>query len=356
MKQWLPKILAVLAVIGLGLGAWHLMRQDTTKPPIDPVRPPATKPYEEAVAGLGIVEPLNEAIIVSPHYSGKITQVHVKEGQPVTVGDRLFTLDTERLEAEAKRLRKEVGSLQAKLARLEHLPRPETLLPLKASVKTALTRLAREQDKLNRLEAVPDKTAIAEQDLTQQRLAVAEAEAALNEAKQRLLEVEAGAWVYEKQEVANQLEAAKARLDETQVLLSQSVVTAPITATVLRVNTRPGEWLAATPPSMLKEADAPVLLGDISALQVRVDIDEVLVSQVEPGADARGFVRGDASTEVALNFERIEPYMVPKANLTGSTSERNDVRVLQVIYTFTPAPGAPFYPGQLLEVYLKKRA
>jgi hypothetical protein len=47
---------------------------------------------------------------------------------------------------------------------------------------------------------------------------------------------------------------------------------------------------------------------------------------------------------------RFEPYVIPKKNLTGDSTERVDTRVLQVIFGLDS--GAPVYAGQQLDVFV----
>jgi hypothetical protein len=44
--------------------------------------------------------------------------------------------------------------------------------------------------------------------------------------------------------------------------------------------------------------------------------------------------------------------VIPKRSLTGSSSERVDTRVLQVVYSF-PRESMPAYVGQLVDVYIE---
>ena len=46
--------------------------------------------------------------------------------------------------------------------------------------------------------------------------------------------------------------------------------------------------------------------------------------------------------------------MVPKRSLTGSSIERVDTRVLQVIYKFPNTPGRPVYVGQQMDLYIEE--
>jgi hypothetical protein len=52
-----------------------------------------------------------------------------------------------------------------------------------------------------------------------------------------------------------------------------------------------------------------------------------------------------------LEFVRFEPYVVPKVSLTGSSTERVDTRVLEVIYRFKD-PTTNVFDGQQMDVYI----
>src|SRR5262249_60423831 len=48
---------------------------------------------------------------------------------------------------------------------------------------------------------------------------------------------------------------------------------------------------------------------------------------------------------------RFEPYVLPKKSLTGDTTERVDMRVLQAIYEFVPSQ-FPAFVGQQVDVFI----
>ena len=123
----------------------------------------------------------------------------------------------------------------------------------------------------------------------------------------------------------------------------------PVAATVLQLKVRPGEFAAAG-----VAATPLVLLGNLSPLHVRVDIDEHEAWRVQPGAKATGHVRGNAALSSPLSFVRFEPFVVPKRSLTGDSTERVDTRVLQAIYRIKP-PHPGIFPGQQLDVFLEGR-
>jgi hypothetical protein len=63
-------------------------------------------------------------------------------------------------------------------------------------------------------------------------------------------------------------------------------------------------------------------------------------------------VRGNADLRASLRFVRFEPYVIPKASLTGAATERVDTRVLQIIYELT-APNPRLFPRQPMDVFIE---
>lgn len=95
-----------------------------------------------------------------------------------------------------------------------------------------------------------------------------------------------------------------------------------------------------------------MIIGDVEEFFVRVDVDENDVWRFSPGADATGHLKGRSSLSVPLRFVRTEPFIIPKRSLTGSTTERVDTRVLQVLYAFNPA-ALHAYVGQQMDVFIQ---
>jgi hypothetical protein len=95
-----------------------------------------------------------------------------------------------------------------------------------------------------------------------------------------------------------------------------------------------------------------MILGSVTPLHVRVDVDEHDAGRVRRGAPAAASPRGNGSLKIPLQFVRFEPYVIPKKSLTGDSTERVDTRVLQVIYRVNNQ-NAPLYVGQQMDVYIE---
>ena len=123
------------------------------------------------------------------------------------------------------------------------------------------------------------------------------------------------------------------------------MIRALVDGEVLQVNVRPGEFVGAPPSQAL------IVLGNVTQLHVRVDIDEYDIPRFVPEAPARATLKGQPDEFFPLKFVRIEPYVVPKKSLTGDNTERVDTRVLQVIYAIDTG-GKRLFVGQQLDVFI----
>jgi len=87
-------------------------------------------------------------------------------------------------------------------------------------------------------------------------------------------------------------------------------------------------------------------------LILRVDINENELIRFKQKTQAVAFIRNQPNLKIPLHYEYTEPYIVPKTTLTGLSTERTDLRVLQALYSFDK-PDFPVYAGQQLDVFIK---
>jgi multidrug resistance efflux pump len=310
-----------------------------------PQDPPASE-FQRQVGGVGMVEPSSENISIGVPVSGLITQVRVKPGDVVQRGQALFQLDDRELRAELALRQSNVELAAARLDRLNSAPRAEDIPPAEARVEQAKAQLADAESQLRMIEAVTDRRAIRAEDLEKRRWAASSARAALSEAEANLAQLKAGTWKHDILVAQAELQQARQQEERVKADIERLTVTAPIRGAILQVKIRPGEFAAAGPL-----AQPLLLMGSGGPLHVRVDVDEKDAWRVTPAARAYASVRGHAKLRVPLAFVRIEPYVVPKRNLTGETTERTDTRVLQVIYQLQE--DAAVKAGQQMDVYIE---
>lgn len=344
------KALIVLAIIGILFGIYRVVVGGKTQPPPPPLHAPSASPFPVSVAGSGIIEAVEENVRVQSQVAGLVDKILVSRSQQVRTGDPLIELDGRAQKALVERLTAEVRAAEERLALLRHLPRPENVVPLEQAVERAEAQLADLRTRLSRFEKTWESYpgSVSQDAIDQTRQQVKAAEASLGEAKANLAAVRAGAWEYEVREQEASLNAKRASLKEASQILSWHTVRAPKDGAILQINVRPGEWIAPG------QAESPLLMGRTDRLQIRADIDEVNAVDVQKGARAIAYLRGYTDRQIPLEFERVDPYIIPKRQLTGNTTERVDVRVLQVIYRFTP-PDFPVYAGQQVDIFIESK-
>jgi RND family efflux transporter MFP subunit len=292
------KISFYFALIGL-IGAIALVvRLRAREPVMPPPVPPPAKPSANSLAATGLVEARRENTKIGVPSPGLVTEVCVKVWQRVEAGQPLIKMDDRELRA--------------------------TLLVQEANVAVAEATKQRARDMRDRVRKLAAEHAISEEDLQIRNFDYLVAEA--------------------------QAEAARAAVAQTHLLLDRLVVKSPIAATILQVNVRAGEYVSPVAVS----PTPPIVLGNIDEVQIRADVDEQLAPRVKANQKAVGYLKGDSSHPIELRFVRIEPFVVPKTSLTGSSTERVDTRVLQVIYAFPNTTEQAIYVGQQMDVYIEE--
>lgn len=296
MTIFFRKISFYLAIGGI---CWLvvIVRSLSQSPPMPaPPIAPASKGSEKAIAASGLVEARNENTNIGVPVPALVKEVKVKVWDKVSKDSVLMQLDDTDLRAQ--------------------------LLGQQAQVNVAEASLKRLEDQLQRLKGVTTAGAVTQDEINTRTNDVAVSKA--------------------------QLESARATVSQTNLLIGRLTIKAPIEGTILQINTRVGEYAS------VNGKEAPIIMGQIDLLQVRADVDEQLAPRVKENVTASAYVKGDTEHPIELKFERIEPFIVPKVSLTGSSSERVDTRVLQVIFSMKPEVARKVYVGQQMDIFLKE--
>lgn len=341
-------LLPIVAAGAFALASYLVWASQPVRPQATPLAAPPKTPFAHTVAAVGLIEPASELVAISTPVPGLVATVYVAAGQEVPDGAPLFRLDDRDLVALRAVRARELATAEHELARLAQAPRREDIPPLEARVAAAQAALddARVQQQL--IEEVDDPRAIRREDLLRRRIATRAATAQLAAARADLARVTAGTWAAELAVARARRDLAASAVAQIDTDLARLTVTAPRAGRVLKVNVRAGEYA----PSGILQAPL-IVFGDVSTLHVRADVDEQEASLVTAGAEAYASPRGRADERVPLAFVRIEPYVVPKRQLTGDVVERVDTRVLQVIYR-VDARAVPLYVGQQMDVFIAR--
>jgi HlyD family secretion protein len=337
--------LPLLAIGLIGFSVMYLAQAKERLPKVPPPIQPAANPFHNTVAGAGMVEPETENISVGTSLPGIVVEVTVKVGQHVKAGNPLFRIDDREKKAELKVRQAMLADATASLERLEAMPRPEELPAAEAKVKETKADWDNWEQQWSRGEKLVSTRAISDEEFLERKQSAVQARERYNRAIADLNLLKAGSWEPDKRVAKSAVERVQSQINQAQTELDRLTVRALVDCEVLQVNVRPGEYVGAT------AGQALIVLGSVTQLNVRVDIDEYDIPRFIPDAPARATLKGQSADFFPLKFVRIEPYVVPKKSLTGDNTERVDTRVLQVIYAID-ATGKRLFVGQQLDVFI----
>jgi HlyD family secretion protein len=387
MWKWMLMVLAVLGAVF----ALVLSRRSTNTPPVPaPLKEPVRNPYKQSIAGAGIVEAASENVVIGVSDPGRVAKVYVTEGDNVKTGDPLFQLDTRSLEADLVAAKAAVETSQADLRRVKAFHRKEDEAALRAKVAEAVAAVAEtnngiaeaeasaaeqewsvkdQQDQVARLEITVKTAATPEEQLIRARFALETAQARLTTlrekvktskshaagaaARQQAAQVDldtllAGPWDVDVLKAQAAVDEAQSKVKRIEMEIERRMVRATMDSVVIRARLHAGEYLTTT---LQQPEDAPIVLGNLKNLNVRVDIDEFDAQRFQPGMKASALLKNGSGDPIPLDFDHVEPYVIPKRALTNAQRELVDTRVLQVVYRVTNVKAALFV-GQQLDVFI----
>lgn len=291
----------------------------------------------------GRIESKSEEVRLSASMAGRIAEVRVKPNDKVFAGELLVRLDDDEA-----------------LARLAS-----------AEANVALRVRARNEDKAKgspQRRKAEDEVADAERDVAQawarldnisvnkgtlrssvEDAAVGGARSALTRAQEQLRQKqEALRSAREEQALPiwseGDLNVARADLTLAEAVLQKTRIRAPIAGSVLQVRAKVGEMAVPSPEQWL------VLMGDVSALRVRAELDEHDFAKVRIGQ--RVVVRAYAfpDREFEGRVQSISRFAGPgRLSSRGQRNKLSDVDVVEVVVDLTD-PG-PLAVGMQVDAY-----
>lgn len=290
----------------------------------------------DTVVAPGIVEPWGEQVDLSAQESGWIAQIAVKEGDIVRAGQTLARLEDGSQRRAVEVATADLAEVEATLEKVKRGATVEELDQAQAEydAATARAQLARsEAQRAVRLREV----GVVTDDAKERATAEAQAQTALAErAQARLAELKRGPRAEDRTVAHVRVEAARARFKLASENLERRRIAAPAGGTILLSRFHPGEYYDV-------RTGALVVLGDMTRLQVRLEVDEIDARAVETGAACPVFSDSGARLGDGT-VVRLAPKMGRRGLALESPTAREDVRVREA---FVEVPtGSGLIPGQ----------
>src|SRR6516162_5080410 len=230
----------LLAIAMVSFAGWSIAaKHDPRVAASTPIAAP-TNPYDDNVAGTGIVEPASEVIALAIERGGIVSGIDVMAGDRVKAGQPLFAIDDRDYRAAVAQDEAAVAAAEASEAAID-----QSLILQHDAIDQARAALASAE--AERVRAALDRTRYTElardawaprqrletaaADAHKADASVAAAKAALAGAQQQIEVLSA-----QRKEAGAKLGQAKATLDQARVDLDKTVVKAPIDGAILKVN------------------------------------------------------------------------------------------------------------------------
>jgi len=240
--MWIA-ILAVVLVVAAFAVVWVLKHR------APPITVQTTKVSRHSLTNLvvanGQIQPVVQ-VTISPEVSGEIIELPVKEGQFMHKGDLLLKINPDVYVA---------GLSQAKAGYESSL----------ASKTTATANLEKAEADFKRNKELSDRKLLSDSDFIGFKVARDVAQAQLESAN-------------------DQVNVAKAAVDNAQDLLNKTTIVSPLDGTITLLNSQLGERVLGT----VQNAGTDIMIiSDLSQIEARVNVGEMDVVGIAPGQKAR---------------------------------------------------------------------
>jgi HlyD family secretion protein len=305
------------------------------------VKPDSDEDDRWLVVAPGRIEPATGEIKVMSPVVGVIGEVLVKANEKVAAGDPLIRLTDE--EARARVAAAEVQVALRRRVRNDEKPDAKAVARRRAedAVADADKAVLDARSSLDAAVIAGRGGRGSEGDVEAARTALSRAQERLGQQKAELRKTEADAPLPTQAE--GQLNISRSDLTVAEAALDKMTIRAPSDGIVLQLNAKVGELATPSEPRPL------LVLGDLSALRVRAEVDERDIGDVKIGQAV--MVRPVAFREREFAGKVSFIARLVEAAPGGSRGQRNmaDVGVVEVLVDL-PEPG-PLSPGMKADVY-----
>lgn len=291
----------------------------------------------------GRVEPLSSEIKITPVVVALVSEVLVKANDKVFVGEPLIRLKDYELRAR-------LAAAEAQVSLRERVRNDQRASGKAADRRRAEDALSDAESEVFDARSGADAAAIA-------RRAGGSSDAQLNAARavlsraQATFKTRAAALrlVEEQRPLPSQSEAqlniARAERAVARAAVDKMTIRAPIAGTVLQVNVKVGETATPSSPQPL------ILIGDVSALRVRAEVDDRDVGKIKTGQAVVVRATAFPDRKIAGKVASIAPIVGP-ASVARGPRNPTDVNVAEVLVDLSD-PG-PLTSGMQVDVYFPR--
>jgi len=266
-------------------------------------------------------------VFVGPDEVGRVQTLSVREGDQVTVGAPLFTVDADLQEADVRTASAQVAEARARLARLEtSQQRKEEVAVLRAQEKRAESAVALSDAELSRQLTLSAKGVAAQAQLDIAKANSNRDKAALEEVRRQITVAQLASRDEDIAAARESLAAAQARQTASETKLARRKLVSPVAGPVQQVYYRPGEMVPAGRPvvSVLPPGN----------LKIRFFVPQAMLPQIALGDSVEVTCDGCRPARAKVSFIAHSAEYTPP--VIYSLEERN-----KLVFMIEARPDAP---------------
>jgi HlyD family secretion protein len=343
--RWIVGGVALFLLLGAGRFAYEKMN---AAPVVDVQR---VKPAGSVSAAGGAVILNATGYIIAAHriqvaakVVGKVSWIGVEKGTKVKEGQVIVRLEDDEYRAQLQQARGQLANLQARLREMENGSRPEEIAGALANLNVAKADLENARITLQRTKDLAAAKVLSRQALddAQARYDSAQAKVVSLEKTHELARL--GPRIEQIDAVRGQLEQANGSVAFYETQLSNTVIRAPVTGTILERVVEKGEFVTTNFVGDKGAKGYVVSLADLNDLQVELDISQndfaklgprqggVVTTDAFPDRKYEGFIeeispeanRQKATVQVKVRIRKPDDFLRPEmnANVAFVSSEK----------------------------------
>lgn len=317
----------------------------------------ARRTIRETVTASGKIFPETE-VKISSDVSGEIVQLFVKEGDSVTIGQVLAKIRPDQYQSAVEQGVASVNTAKAqKQISFSNVKSSAAQLEqLKADVTRNLAIVENANTAFNRADKLFKEGVISSADYETARNNLRTAESALKAAEANLQASESSlASAQENVRVSDLgITSASARLRELQTSLQKTIITAPVSGIISKLNVEKGERVVGT---LQMTGTEMMRIANLRSMEVQVDVSENDILKVSVGNQA------DVEVDAYLGrkFKGIVTEIANSASNVGASTTLNSDQVTNFVVKIRVDPNSyqdllkdgrryPFRPGMSASV------
>jgi HlyD family secretion protein len=265
---------------------------------------------------------------------GKVKWIGVDKGDKVTEGQVIVRLEDDEYRAQLDQAKGNLANLEARLAELEHGSRPEEIAQALANLNSSKADLENARVSLERTRKLVSQTVMSQQNLDDAQARFDSAVAKRNSLEKAYELVRIGPRQEEIDSMRGQVQQARGAVAFAETNLSNTVIRAAVTGTILERAVEIGEFVTTSFVGDRGAKGYVVSLADLNDLEVELDISQndfaklhmsqrgTVTTDAFPDRKYDGFIREvspeanrqKATVQVKVKVTHPDDYLRPEMN------------------------------------------